>query len=413
MLRLPATASPPYTPPVTRATKKIRIDENDPNNNFVAASNAANVANVTSSMSHSPSKSGNILVSPTNPGKVQCRRKAKETEKLNQQLAAALMKENKAEAKFEEAEMENNKADAKFEEAEMKNNEAQDEFEEEMMGGDNPEFTLCNPKYEVAADFFGNGDKFATGSTGTTESKKITELLPPGTITQYQVSHLTAVQCEKKNYNLGYGGYEGNFSGTIRGELGFDNGKCIAASKVNKDKMRMLVKEGKGPAAKFKKYHVEIPFQVFFEKINGVRLVKKDPTSPSGWALISLKEFISNPLKAEAFEVENQECRDSLAEALEFTKKPGYSAGMLLQNGLTDSSNCTGEHVMLFDVERFHGNTTYPKLNGRAKLQKIAGFRYKIRGMKKFASDKVVSQQGNNAEADSKPTAAATATVAV
>jgi len=68
---------------------------------------------------------------------------------------------------------------------------------------------------------------------------------------------------------------------------------------------------------------------------------------------------------------------------------------------------------MTFAMERFHGNTTYPKLNSRAHLQKIAGFRYKITSVKKFASDKIVSQQGNNAEADRKPTADVTVTAAV
>lgn len=68
----------------------------------------------------------------------------------------------------------------------------------------------------------------------------------------------------------------------------------------------------------------------------------------------------------------------------------------------------TGEYVMTFDMERFHGNTTYDKLGPNNPLQKVAGFRYKISSMKKFSSVKVVSQvQGNNAEADSKPSATA------
>ncbi|KAL7453178.1 hypothetical protein ACHAWC_004852, partial [Mediolabrus comicus] len=172
----------------------------------------------------------------------------------------------------------------------------------------------------------------------------------------------------------------------MRGELGYDNGKCISTSKVSKDKMNMFVDKGKGVAAKFNKHHVDIPFQVFFEKINGVRLVKKDPTSPSGWALVGKNEFISDPTVAEAVEIENPEYRESLAKTLEFTdgtkgrKKPQtFSAGMKLHESLTnDSPSKTGEHVMTFAMERFQGNTTYPKLNSRAKLQKIAGFRYKI-----------------------------------
>ncbi|KAL7452929.1 hypothetical protein ACHAWC_005177 [Mediolabrus comicus] len=399
-------ATNPPTPPLhpttpVRATKKIRTDENNPNHNDAAA--AGHGAKVTTSVQPSPpSKSGEILASPTQPGELVDRRQARVESNLDRQYAAALMKEDEATAKFEEAKMKEDEATAKF--------------EEEMMGGINPEFTLCNPKYEVAGDFFGNGDKFATGSKGTTESKKITKLLPPGTITQYQVSHLTAVQCERKNYRLGYGGYEGNYSGTIRGELGFDDrGKCISTSKVNKDKMKMWVEEGKGAAKNFNNYAAEVPFQAYYGgDDNGVRLVKPDAISPSGWSNVDEQEFINEPTGAKAFEVKNRKCLDLLGKALKVSekkKKDGRteSAGIVLAKKLKpNAKTVTGEHVICFDMERFHDNKTYKTLGPTHPLQKIAGYRFIITSEKKFTPDKIVSEvQGNTAEDDSKPTATA------
>jgi hypothetical protein len=398
MLRLPATASPPSTP--VRATKKIRTDENNPNHNDAAA--AGHGAKVTTSVQPSPpSKSGEILASPTQPGELVDRRQARVESNLDRQYAAALMKEDEATAKFEEAKMKEDEATAKF--------------EEEMMGGNNPEFTLCNPKYEVAADYFGNGDKLDTGSKGTTESKKITKLLPPGTISKYQLSHLTAVQCEDKNYRLGYYGNEGNFSGNIRGELGFENGKCISTSKVNKDKMKMWVEEGKGAAKNFNNYAAEVPYQAYYGgDDNGVRLVKPDAISPSGWSNVDEQEFINEPTGAKAFEVKNRKCLDLLGKALKVSekkKKDGRteSAGIVLAGRLKPSvKTITGEHRICFDMERFYDNKTYKTLGPTHPLQLLAGYRFIITSEKKFTPDKIVSEvQGNTAEDDSKPTATA------